>query len=353
MDIWGHQEILDLLEPVKPCKSSFEDFVTLLQNCLHDEGVFSPDKLSRVNVKLPHELMTFDIQEEMKQDARRTFFNDYNLMSRERYIFSDGDLHIIIDQEEDIFLADDYDRSGSRLHYYEHRTQHRLRVDRFDQAGREDILSARKPIAGSTLSDDIQYRSNYGLIIDLPDNLDILSKTSSDEDSYMKLLIEIIALYLKFSDRISRVRKLSYEERNTHLSRFKNGVVEDFLSLYSQYNPVEQKDSYEISRWRLNTINGPVIIKMNHALSHWYYRVYFAAKKFKRIGNLRFDRRFGLSSFKPEFFESDEAMVDVAELMLQYLHLLYIDIEKSVHLLEFTLGCEKSNLEPSENNSCL
>ena len=328
MDIWGHQETLDLLEPVKPCASKFQDFVTLLQNCLHDEGVFSPDQISRVNVKLPPELMTYEINEEMKDDLRRTFFNDYNLMSRERYIFSDGDLHIIIDQEEDIFLADDYDRSDTRLHYYQHRTQHRIRVDRFDQAAREDILSARKPIAGYQLLDDIQYRSNYGLIIDLPDHLDILSKTSFSNDSYMNLLIKIIALHIDSSKRISRIRKLNNEERNVHLSRFRNGVIEDFCPLYSHYNPVEQEDSYEISRWRLNTCNGPTIIKMNHSLSHWYYRIYFGAKKFKKLGNLRFDRRFGLSSFKLEFFESDEAMIDVAELMLQYLHVLYIDIEK-------------------------
>ncbi len=340
MDIWGHQETLDLLEPVKPCARKFEDFVTLLQNCLHDDGVFSPDKVSRVNVKLPSDLMTYEINDETTSDLRRKFFDDYNLMSRERYIFSEGDLHIIIDQEEDIFLANEYDRSDSHLHYHEHRTQHRLRVDRFDQADREDILSARKPIAGSELSTDIQYRSNYGLIIDLPDDLSILSKTSSNNESYMKLLIKIIALHIDASKRISRIRKLDYEERNVHLSLFRNGVTEDFLSLYSQYNPVEQEDSYEISRWRLNTSNGPAIIKMNHSLSHWYYRIYFGAKKFKKLGNLRFDRRFGLSSFKLEFFENDEAMIDVAELMLQYLHVLYLDIEKSVHLFEFSFGCE-------------
>ena len=79
---------------------------------------------------------------------------------------------------------------------------------------------------------------------------------------------------------------------------------------------------------------------MNHSHSHWYYRIYFGAKTFKKLGNLRFDRRFGLSSFKLEFFESDEAMIDVAELMLQYLHVLYLDIEKTVHFLEFTFGCE-------------
>ncbi len=340
MYIARDEDLLDLLEPIKPSVSKFEDFVTLLQNCLHDEGVLSPDQVSRVNIKLPSDLLNYSSKFELASEGRREFFDDINLLSRERYIFSDGDLHLIIDQERDIFLADDYEGKEYSLRYDEHRTQHRLRVDHFDKAAREDILNVQKPIAGTKLSNDIQYRSNYGLIMDLPDNLEILSNTSSNDDSYIKLLIKIIALYIQSSSRISRIRKLNIEERNEHLSRFKNGVVEDFLSLYSNYNPVEQKDSYEISRWRLNTSNGPAIIKMNHSLSHWYYRVYFAAKKFNRIGNLRFDRRFGLSSFKPEFFESDEAMIDVAELMLQYLHVLYLDIEKSVHMLEFAFGCE-------------
>ena len=231
--------------------------------------------------------MTFEINDEMTDGFRRNFFDDYNLMSRERYIFSEGDLHIIIDQEQDIFLADDYDLSDCRLHYHKHRTQHRLRVDRFDQAGRENILSARTPIWGFkklhgmryySVPNDIQYLGNYGLIIDLPDHLDMLLKTSSNHDSYMKLLIKIIALHIDSSKRISRIRKLDNEERNIHLSLFKNGVVEDFLSLYSSYNPVEQEDSPEISRWRLNTSNGPAIIKMNHSLSHWYYKVYFTQK---------------------------------------------------------------------------
>ncbi len=340
MYIVRDQDLLESLNPLKPSSVEFEEFVTLLQNCLHDESVFSPDQVSRVNVKLPSYFMAYSSSDELKAQGRREFFDDINLLSRERYIFSEGDMHLIIDQEKDIFLADDYEGNEYSMQYDVHRAQHRLRLDHFDKAEREDILNVQKPIAGTKLSNDIQYRNNYGLILDLPDNLELLSRTSSNKDSYMKLLIKIIALYIDLSKRISRVRKLSSEEHKLHLSNFKRGVIGDFLSLYSSYLPEEQENSYQISRWRLNTFNGPAIIKMHHGMSHWYYRIYFAAKKFKILGNLRFDRRFGLSSFKPEFFESDEAMIEAAECMLQYLHLLYLDIEKSVHLLEFSFGCE-------------
>lgn len=207
--------------------NEFDEFINLLQACLHDEGVFATREMSKVA---------------SKQAGYVRYAKAY-LEDRHRYLLFDQDICLIVDQDT-YYQGQINTKSTLSTHPL---IRNRLGLLSCKDAklksfhptildGLKSLVSSRSAYNSSLqitypkigkwktayrdkLSNQINYCFN--LEMDLPSNLNMITNNDNSSKAYMKVLIELIASNIK-------------SMRETSPSDYQKNAFNNSLDLFSQ-----------------------------------------------------------------------------------------------------------------------
>ena len=320
------------INPLQSTETDFLDFVFLLQDCLHDEGLFSPDEISKVRIRLS--------------------MNNKNQIIRQRFLMFKEDICLVIDRNiHGGFGEDDYYRPQNELG-----PQHVLMVAYAPLMRQRDFLNGKNDLfrIQRFRKLGISYGTSYSehfLYIDLPDNLCLLTKDLGSTKSCMNLLVQIVDFHIKTLQRICKgqtLREMSILNIATGIDSFKSEALNTYQTFYRNDTELQNFDPCA-------DINEPVKMKDGSSLlffdktistncfSSSVKRSCPIPKKgtkflFHTSGELGIRRLFSSSMSTPTQFRSDEAMSQMTHNYMRYLQLLQRDILKTSHIVEFSFA---------------
>jgi len=320
------------ISPLQSTDTEFLDFVFLLQDYLHDEGLFSPDEISKVKVKLS--------------------MNNLNQILRQRFLMFKEDVCLVIDQNiHGGYGEDDYYRPQSEL-----APQHVLMVAHTPLMRQRDYLNGKNDLFKIQRFRNlgISYgasQSSHFLYIDLPDNLNLLTKDVGTSESCMNTLIQIINFHIKTLRRICKgqtLRDMNVSNIAAGIDSFKSESLSTYQTFYrnetelqnlepwsNNYEPVKMRDGSSVSLFEKTSNNScfsssvmcscPIPMKGTKFLFH-------------SSGELSLKRLLSSSMSIPTQFHNNEEMSLMTHNYMRYLQLLQRDILKSSHMIEFSFS---------------
>lgn len=324
--------------PLQASNKEFQEFIFLLQDCLHDEGLFSPDEISKVETKLS--------------------MNNENQVARQRFLFFRKDICLTVDQTiHGGFGEDDYYRPQNNL-----RAQHTLVIAHAPLLRKRDYLNGKSSLhqiprfrrLGILSSKSIDSSFLY---LDLPDNLNLLMENLGRSGSNMQLLISILKFHLESMQRMSQneslrtvdsinleagINQFRLEALNTYQTFYQREVeLQNIQPWLDGYLPVDMKDGSQVLVYDEKSMGFSSKVKRLCPIPSKGIKFLFHSS-----GQLEIMRMLSSSMVTPDQFSNDEDMSTMAHNFMRFLQLLQKDIYKSANIIEFVLanGVTQSNV---------
>lgn len=316
--------------PLQTSNGEFQEFIFLLQDCLHDEGLFSPDEISKVETKLS--------------------MNNENQVARQRFLFFRKDICLTVDQTiHGGFGEDDYYRPQNNL-----RAQHTLVIAHAPLLRKKEYLNGK-----SSLQQILRFRrlgilsserlDNSFLYLDLPDNLNLLMKDLGRSGSKMHLLISILKFHIESMQRFSQnsyLRSINSIDLEAAITQFKLEALNTYQTFYQKeselqniqpwldgYLPVNMKDGSQVLVFDEQSVGFSSTVKRFCAIPNKGIKFLF-----HKSGQLEILRTLSSSMVTPDQFNNDDEMSRMAHNFMRFLQLLQQDIFKTSNMIEFTLA---------------
>jgi len=311
-------------------KHEFDEFVHLLQACLHDESLFSAVKLSKVRAERPPKKFLY-------------FNNDY-LQSRQRFILFHGDVCLILDQDSYSNITD----TDSSIFPY-HKLNHRLGIIQSKIVQEEytaktslgthysEVSSSiydrdRTILNGRACLDDpllkyLNHRYVYRLVLDLPTNLNLLTNNTTDSKDRLQILIDLIRFNIESMRRIldgKNLRKLDSVSTHEYAINFVDQTCNLFSALNSEHNLEVRQLQNDLKNASLYMNLGQAQLSFNSYDSSWQFNL-----------TKRFTREYISRVVSSDQFESEDHMLEIMHKISKYLQTLHLDINKCIDFLQF------------------
>lgn len=339
---------------------SFAEFAYFLQAYLHDEGVFSTREISKVTTKLPAHLCNEPSEmTPVPLRKRNSYFNDFNLYSRRRYLLSDQKLSLVFDHDEDIYFKDSNfssDKLSSRF-----RRKHKLLVVKSKLLREEyqiesssvnklknSIMNVRTALnheilgnhrmplfseldTGDNLTSleiDDYYKAR--LLVDLPDNLKVFKATYGSNNYLPTELVGILRTVQRIPDMLLGLlkRNLSDEEIRKNNELFVNeliAIMESVFGLNSfsldKFFPV----SWYGNDWVIKTHFNDIRITWRSSSQHHQNPAFEVTISFL-VANSWIYRSFEISGLSLAGFEIDGQILQSLTEIVKYIRLLCTDL---------------------------
>ena len=310
--------------------NEFEEFVHLLQACLHDESLFSAVRLSKVRVERPPNKFLY-------------FHNDY-LQSRQRFILFHGDVCLILDQDSYSNITD----TDSSIFPY-HKLNHRLGIiqskivqeeytaktslgTHYSEVSSPIYDRDRTILNGRACLDDprlkyLNHRYVYRLVLDLPTNLNLLTNNTTDSKDRLQILIDLIRFNIESMRRIldgKNLRKLDSVSTHEYAINFVDQTCNLFSALNSEHNLEVRQLQNDLKNASLCMNLGQAQLSFNSCDSSWQFNL-----------NKRFTREYISRVVSSDQFESEDHMLEIMHKISKYLQTLHLDINKCIDFLQF------------------
>tara|TARA_Y100000589_G_scaffold1931_1_gene1790 strand:- start:150 stop:1118 length:969 start_codon:yes stop_codon:yes gene_type:complete len=318
-----------LTNPLRSTNEDFLEFVFLLQNCLHDEGLFSPDEISKVETNLP--------------------MNNENQIARQRFLFFRSDICLVIDKNiHGGYGEDQYYRPQNKLG-----SQHALIIAHAPLVRQRDYLNGRNSLKQiprfqrlGILSDE--FKTNCFLYLDLPDNLNLLTKDLGLTGSTLEFLIKILHFHVEAMQRIchgQNLREMDVSNLKAGVENFKYEALNTYKTFYKKDSQLQNLDPLSDGHGMINMKDGSDVLLFDKSIDG----VSSSVKRqcpipkmgtnflFHSSGQLEIRRLISSSILSPDQFPNDEKMSQMTHHFMRYLHLLQKDIQKTSHIIEFFL----------------
>ncbi len=317
------------LNPLQSTEAEFIEFVFLVQDCLNDEGLFSPDEISKVQTKLS--------------------MNNENQVARQRFLFFRNEVCIVIDRN--IFGGygeDDYYRPQNQLG-----SSHILMVAHASLMRQRDYLNGQNNLfkIQRFRKLGISYgnpESTHFLYMELPDNLNLLTSDLGRSKSSMNLLIKIVNFHIQALKRICRrqtLREMNSSDLAAGIDSFKYESLSTYKTFYRNDMGLQNTESWSTDGEAINMKDGSLVKLFDKTMSTSCFsssvkRKCSIPKKgtkflFHSSGELEITRLFSSSMSTPTQFQNNEEMSQMTHNYMRYLQLLQKDILKTAHMLEF------------------
>ena len=320
------------ISPLQSTNTEFLDFVFLLQDCLHDEGLFSPNEISKVKAKLS--------------------MNNLNQVVRQRFLMFKGDVCLVIDQNiHGGYGEDDYYRPQSEL-----APQHVLMVAHTPLMRQRDYLNGKNDLfkiqrfRSLGISYGASQSANF-LYIDLPDNLNLLTKDVGTSESYMDTLIRIINFHIKTLQRICKgktLRDMNASDIAAGIDSFKSESLSTYQTFYRNETELQNLEPWSDTSEPVKMRDGSLVLLFDKTSSNSCFSssvvrscpIPMKGTKFlfHNSGELSLKRLISSSMSIPIQFHNNEDMSQMTHNYMRYLQLLQKDILKSSHMIEFSFS---------------
>lgn len=317
----------------------FEEFVHLLLAYLHDEALFSPQRLSKIRAECP--------------PKNFAYFDTEDLQSRQRYMFFHGKICLVLDQD----CYGDVKDSDSTLFPY-HLFRHRLGIILSKSVDEDyEIDNLYKSISINTnhipyysilngrarletrLQNYQSHRSSFILILDLPTHLNLMTANTTVCKERMQLLIDFISFNLESMQRMldgQSLRELDPVSTYEDTVEFLNQTCKILSELNSEY-AIEVKTPHNVS--------GSYSLNMNIDLAKLSFTSYDSSWQFNLTPDIsplihstianRFIRQCISRAVSLDQFKSEDHMLDLMQKIVKYLKIMYLDVNKCVDCLDF------------------
>ena len=320
------------ISPLQSTNTEFLDFVFLLQDCLHDEGLFSPNEISKVKAKLS--------------------MNNLNQVVRQRFLMFKGDVCLVIDQNiHGGYGEDDYYRPQREL-----APQHVLMVAHTPLMRQRDYLNGKNDLfkiqrfRSLGISYGASQSANF-LYIDLPDNLNLLTKDVGTSESYMDTLIRIINFHIKTLQRICKgqtLRDMNVSDIAAGIDSFKSESLSTYQTFYRNETELQNLEPWSDTSEPVKMRDGSLVLLFDKTSSNSCFSsnvmrscpIPMKGTKFlfHNSGELSLKRLLSSSMSIPTQFHNNEDMSQMTHNYMRYLQLLQKDILKSSHMIEFSFS---------------
>ena len=318
-----------LTNPLQSTNKDFLEFVFLLQDCLHDEGLFSPNEISKVKTNLS--------------------MNNENQIARQRFLFFRNDICLVIDQNvHGGYGEDQYYRPQNKLG-----SQHALMIAHAPLMRQRDYLNGRNSLFQilrfrrlGILSGE--FKTNCFLYLDLPDNLNLLTKDLGRTGSTLEFLIQILHFHVEAMQRIccgQNLREMDAPNLKAGVENFKYEALNTYKTFYKDDSQLQNLDPWSDDNEMINMKDGSDITIFDKSIDGFSSSVKRQCPIPKmgtnfllhNSGQLEIRRLFSSSISSPDQFPNDEKMSQMTHHFMRYLHLLQKDIQKTSHIIEFFL----------------
>lgn len=317
--------------------NEFDEFIHLLQACLHDEGVFATREMSKVV---------------SKQGGYVRYAQAY-LIERHRYLLFDKDICLIIDR-------DSY-YQGRMNPQDEPLIRHRLGLLSCKDAklksfkptildGLKSLVSSRSAYNSSLqitypktgkwktayrdkLSNEVNYCFN--LEMDLPSNLNLITNNEVSSKAHMKLLIDLLVFNIKsmrctnssgdYKNRNSNRSDLFFQDQSKIVSDLSRDISELFSSKHTSMGLCFEPDNEESSQSNSSFQLGDAKVAFQCCPESLFFGINQRDLTMEYIS-----RESGYDQY-----EDLEQLHYEASKVVEYISLLYRDINKTIDFRSF------------------
>ncbi len=389
MSIFFNKDSSQSLQSLKPDSQQFDEFVYLLQSCMNDAGLFTRANMSRIKVYLPAIYMTPPNQTgRLNLSKRHKFFSDFNLFSRQRYLFFCDDLCLVLDQDVDIYFEDpnlcqiNLQRVTRRKHRLLLASSELIRKESLvysrKDPGRATILNGRAALDTDILRNHqevVEEQGEYGLrltprgvqpnetirlLIDLPDNLSLFNSSVDGKNRNISILLNVLKNSIEDMPRMftTRPAREITDGQMAECSRYQaQEAVAIIKTLYSKYEPIlKEKLDYNLIYGGMEWTREFTIADMNLV---WDSKTEIISDKSRRypngISSLNFSyaseirsdnskveaiqmlRSIKIPGLIPSNYVDDEDLLRATELIAQYTYLLHADLNMTIEKIKSCL----------------